>query len=382
MDDATHGKCDRAPPNIVYLLADRNKQFLEFKKYINSIHDDDVYCSLNSEVFPCKKRIGSESQYGVVNRLYNRAGVREIMPFDVVVKTMDDIKQNREEIEHAYKFTRAMRRGETPHFVMTWNAKKCEGNKLILFSELFPNGDLSKFDVLLKGRPTVDFEPLLSAIMQILMALHYLNSNKLAHSDLHLGNVLVKTFDSKGTNFFVYHTSQGDVSIRHFDHLIALTDYGFTRKAGSYKGWDEQTSAVIDEMHTVYRDMMKLFGHFEYLLEKAGQAYRPLRKMCEDINSAAYERNENIKSTGTLPSVLKFILEVVVPAAHARGLGDDLKKIFSFGLPSRDDITQEFTSVAKDLVGVIVKIDPSIEADSLKGLDQENLTRLLHNLLK
>lgn len=285
--DLNQDDCDANPVSPIALYESRVDMYHSFNSYLDNIQDDVAVCDLNRQLFPCQKQIGSASVYGVIYRLYNKRG-NPLLPSDIVVKKMEDTRGNRKEIEYALLFTEDILNRKSPHFVMTWESKICPsagGNKILLFSELFPGGDLNKFNEYLADQPrSAQVKLTLSMIFQVFMGLWNLFRHGLTHDDLHGGNVLFKKIQDPASHYFVYTTPDNRrMAIQHQSHLFALTDYGLMKEAQTV-----EKKGVITNLD-IYED----FGRICEVMSDIVEADFPhLAKLLMDMSKIAAEANQ------------------------------------------------------------------------------------------
>lgn len=381
-------QCDPNPPKIVQPYSERLPSYQAIQAYLSQARSPNDICALSENIFPCKKRIGSASVYGLIYRLYNKVqrqrgnAPANMIPTDFIVKVMEDNRENQGEAVTSQEFSSLVESNVIPNFVMCWSDHQCKNkcsfidlpsmNHLdwdqygywsrikakscyMLFAELF-HGDMKNFHVYLREflKPQRT-KIVLSFIAQFCIVGCLLDRYKKSHNDLHTGNVLFKSYSDDPNSAFVYHLKNSDIAIRHQSHLFAMWDVSFLNQRG--------TKDYKDRMSGMYSDLYRLFSLMSYKfadkIEKDGierlnpdnnwQLYRALNMLsewCLDMHK------ENIKREALI--LKKYSLEIdelfndILPSCmKASKLLNEWNEVVQINPElSKNEITEEFDLTA------------------------------------
>ena len=340
-------RCDPRPQNIIQPYSERLSSYRAIKTYLSSVENKGDICALRENVFPCKKKIGSDSENGIIYRLYNRVQPRTrsrtsgnarmgILPTDFMVKVMDNITENRAEVSYTREFSNLVLKNTIPNFALCWEDRECKDtctfidtttvspehkrtwddikarSCYLFFAELF-HGDMNNFQNYLSPFSQANKEKVLvSFIAQIFITMALLDRYKLAHTDLHSGNVLFKRYSDEPDSAFVYHMKKMSVAVQHQSHLFAIWDVATLRKKGK--------KDLHDQISGAYSDLKNLFSWMSSYFDVT----------IENEQTGVNERNPNPSRIfkKLFLDLYEFCLD-----KHANNQPIDLERLFTNELP-------------------------------------------------
>jgi putative sterol carrier protein len=318
--------CLANPARIVSSYHSRIPSYLAIQTYMKNA-DQDQICALNENVFPCKKRIGSESVYGMVYRLYNKSQTN-LLPTDFAVKVMEASQRNNLlEVKNAQTYTRTVLQKEMPHFVMCWTDHKCkdkctfidtngmkdmetrmiwedvkQGDCYMMFMELF-HGDMNHFQENLTGKSKIEqTKILLSFVAQVFVAAAYLDRYNLSHNDLHTGNLLYKEISDQPDSPFIYNLSKNrSLSICHQSYLFAMWDVAFIQPKNRQDKARKGSGIVTGTFHDLWTLFSWMKEHFNPNKPNGDddffRLFHALSKYCERLHEIRDFNEKHIRLT-------------------------------------------------------------------------------------
>lgn len=385
--------CEPNPPKIIQPYSERLVSYRAIQNYLDQVENPDEICALSESIFPCKKRIGSKSVYGMIYRLYSKSVQRQtrlsasgkarvgILPTDFTVKVMDESAENKDEAANAQEFSKLVEDNVIPNFVMCWSDHSCKdkcsfidldemgkieqlrqrlkwqdiknGSCYMLFAELF-HGDMNNFQIYLRDFSRLQrINIVFSFIAQIFIVATLLDQYKQTHNDLHGGNVLFKSYSDSPNTAFVYRFKKNTVSVRHQSHLFAMWDVAFLQARGQT---DKLRQGVITG---IFNDLFKLFNVMAYYFgqeiksdglmipnpdrdDLISKIFRKLRKWCAEVHEYNIEAMENIQKKESL-TIKAVFEEVLPPLMESLNLLDQWNKVVNIDAElTPEEVTHEF----------------------------------------
>ena len=207
------------------------------------------------------KCIGTESNYGIAY-LNKGAGFGRMLKFSCKLMSAD-VEDHRYEVEILKDLTNVVLNNKFIHFPIAYKIMKCDlpckfkqcpsvldkSKYFIVINELADGDTIHWF----KTKHTdVEYE---SILMQIIVAIQFLNSMGYQHRDLHLGNFLIHTIKPGG--YWYYKLNNDDIYIPNTGYLLVLWDFGMTHKlGGKLEPYLDYFRAInlITRMRIVYKD--------------------------------------------------------------------------------------------------------------------------------
>lgn len=246
---------ERATPGF-----DRLSFYQDVRKYFASPRFLKGPCKLSNGV-ELIKRIGSASKNGIA--YLAKIKTKSIVPRYVAIKIMAASDDNNSELFYYKKLAAYVQKLKTPHFPLVYavsvcskalinkilpEAKKVKGGShkfSIVFNEL-ANGDLKAW----LNQPRTE-EAHISCICQIVMSLVTMEKLKVAHNDMHWGNVLFHDIPSHKGRYLYYVIVKDGVErkiyIKSTGQLWVMWDFGLMlpwpkptedlAKISMYPGW-------------------------------------------------------------------------------------------------------------------------------------------------
>ena len=229
-------------------------------------HGDNYFYEINDGLITLKRRIGSNSRYGVIFLSSNK--INKTM---FATKLMIKDKHNHNEIIIAEKLSDIILTDKNPHFLLVFKHLECHksssrdnnlptiikfDNYYICVNELV-SGNLKQF--INEHSKTPNF--ILNAFQQILIAIlsfHYY-TNGYFHNDCHYKNFLYHKITPGG--YFHYQIFGKNVYIKNMGFIFIIWDFGLARSEPVYKEQHIKDYFRIIDFFDIYSTSLNLSGN-------------------------------------------------------------------------------------------------------------------------
>lgn len=247
-------------------------------------HGDEYYYEINNGLITLKRRIGSNSRYGIIFLSTNK--VNKTM---FATKLMIKDKYNHNEIIIAEKLSNITLKDKNPHFLLVFKHLDCDKSKstdnniptiikgddyYICVNELV-SGNLKQFI----NEHFNNQEFILNALQQVLISIlsFHFYTGGYYHNDCHYKNFLYHKIQPGG--YFHYKLFGKDIYVKNMGFLFLIWDFGLARTEPVYKEQHiKDYFRIIDFFDTHHSTIMNLDNNSSRNIDKLG-----ISKIARDI---------------------------------------------------------------------------------------------------